>query len=92
MLGFDKLREAISMIKNRKNFKYVSIEVIQTYQRLNSITSIELEQLKVKYKELEEKRDSTASFAATLLDENRELKTKIDELEDDNERWNMLDL
>lgn len=92
MLGSNKLREAIFMIKNRKNFKKVSIGFLQENQKYTQSLRDKLRSLENYNRELKEKCDSLASMAANLVDENRELKKQIDELEGDQKRWDMLDL
>ncbi len=92
MPNFNKLREAFYMIRHRKDFKKVSIEVLQENQIHCDQMRKQYEYAEDKFKKLEERHNATVNLTAKLVDENRELKKKIDELERGQERWDMLDL
>ena len=92
MFNIKKLREAIYMIRHRKDFKKVEIEVLMENQKF-------IEELQNKNKLLKNDLKNVRTVAAQFLEENNKsieeiekLKEKIEELEGNNERWNMLDL
>ena len=89
MLGFKKLR---SIFDKKKKYKKIHIDILRENQRFEQDLLCERKQLKTKNKELTDKLDTAIQHNTILVDENRELKKTIEELEGDQERWNMLDL
>jgi cell shape-determining protein MreC len=89
MLGLNKF---ISTIKNRKNFKKVSIDLLRENQRISDSMDSKIKDLEADNKKLREQCSSMIDLAASEIDKNRKLKEQIEELEGGNERWNMLDL
>jgi hypothetical protein len=81
------------MITHRKNFKKVSIDLLRENKRYEDVLRYEKDLLEDKFKKLEEKHKTTVDLAATLIDENRALKKKIEEYERSiNNRFDILDL
>lgn len=92
MPKFNKLREAIYMIRHRKKFKKVSIDVLREMQKYEHVLQYENENLKEKFKNIEKRHYAIVDLIATLIDENKALKKKIEEYESNQERWEILDL
>jgi len=93
MLRFDKLCEATYMAIHRKKFKKVSVEVLRENQIHCHQLRKQFEHVEDKFKKLEERHYANVKFTAKLVDENREMKKKIEELEENNNsRFDMLDL
>jgi len=76
MKVFSKFREAVYMIIHRKNFKKVSIDILQENKRYEDVLRYENDLLKDQNEKLKEKFDITTNLAVTLVDENKALKKR----------------
>ncbi len=90
--GLDKICEVFYMIQNRKDFRQVHVDILIESQKSMDELIEERDSVKKFYKILERSHTAAQKRIERLQSEKELLQKRIDDLEEDNRRFDLLDL